>query len=156
MTLKLTFGTKWRYTAKIFCKRYPISISNYLQNFLSLAFTVFKQFKFSWTGKKKRCQRTVKGPKVMSLVSLLCKSVQRPEVTPHLENRCSGVSLSSLHRQHSFLLERLRWKSLLFKKRILGKILDWKIWVNELMHEKRGSMYIFANQNVVEMYFHMM
>ena len=31
---------------KIFCKSYPISISNYLHNFLSLPFTVFKQLNF--------------------------------------------------------------------------------------------------------------
>ena len=59
----------------------------------------------------------VRGPKVMTLLSLFCKVVHRPEVTPHLENSCSGVSLSSLHRQHSFVSERLRWKSLLFKKK---------------------------------------
>ena len=58
----------------------------------------------------------VKGPRVMTLLSLFCKAVQRPEVTPHLENRCPGVSFSSLHRQHSFVSERFRWKSLVFKK----------------------------------------
>ena len=31
---------------KIFCKSYPISISNYLHNFLTLPFNVFKQLNF--------------------------------------------------------------------------------------------------------------
>ena len=34
---------------QFFSKSYPISISNYLQNFVSLAFTVFKQLNFSFT-----------------------------------------------------------------------------------------------------------